>query len=127
MALRSELYFREGPFSEVGFRHEFREHGETASAASRYSFREPAAARRAAASRSRAGVTAGRVGSRARRLHRGVGPGVAVGRDPPHLRLEGRTYLAWLDTADVDGDPLTDPAARDWAVRDYRTHLAAVL
>lgn len=38
-----------------------------------------------------------------------------------------RTYLAWLDSADVDGDPLTDPAARDWAVRDYRTHLAAVL
>jgi integrase/recombinase XerC len=38
-----------------------------------------------------------------------------------------RTYLAWLDTGDVDGDPLTDPAARDWAVRDYRTHLAAVL
>jgi len=38
-----------------------------------------------------------------------------------------RGYLAWLDGADVDGDPLTDPAARDWAVRDYRTHLAAVL
>jgi site-specific recombinase XerD len=38
-----------------------------------------------------------------------------------------RTYLAWLDTADVDGDPRTDRAARDWAVRDYRTHLAAVL
>jgi hypothetical protein len=38
-----------------------------------------------------------------------------------------RTYLAWLDSADVDGDPLTDPAARDWAVRDYRTHLAAAL
>lgn len=38
-----------------------------------------------------------------------------------------RTYLAWLDTADVDGNPLTAPAARDWAVRDYRTHLAAVL
>jgi integrase/recombinase XerC len=38
-----------------------------------------------------------------------------------------RTYLAWLDAGDVDGDPLIDPAARDWAVRDYRTHLAAVL
>ncbi len=37
-----------------------------------------------------------------------------------------RTYLAWLDTGEVDGDPLIDPAARDWAVRDYRTHLAAV-
>jgi integrase/recombinase XerC len=38
-----------------------------------------------------------------------------------------RTFLAWLDSADVDRDPLTDPAARDWAVRDYHTHLAAVL
>ena len=38
-----------------------------------------------------------------------------------------RGYLAWLATADVEGDPLTDPAARNWAVRDYRTHQAAVL
>ncbi|MGK5553801.1 hypothetical protein ACSNOI_19490 [Actinomadura kijaniata] len=34
-----------------------------------------------------------------------------------------RQYLAWLDTAALDGDPLTDPAARDWAARDYRAHL----
>jgi len=32
-------------------------------------------------------------------------------------------YLAWLATADVDGDPLIDPNARDWAVRDYRSYL----
>lgn len=38
-----------------------------------------------------------------------------------------RGFLAWLADAAVDGDPLTDPRARDWAVRDYRTHLAAVL
>jgi integrase/recombinase XerC len=38
-----------------------------------------------------------------------------------------RQYLAWLGGAAVDGDPLSDPAARDWAVRDYRTALAAVL
>ena len=37
-----------------------------------------------------------------------------------------RQYLAWLADAAVDGDPLTTPAARDWAVRDYRTHLQAV-
>ncbi len=37
-----------------------------------------------------------------------------------------RQYLAWLAAAAVDGDPLTTPAARDWAVRDYRTHLQAV-
>jgi site-specific recombinase XerD len=35
-----------------------------------------------------------------------------------------RQYLAWLAaTDDLDGDPLTDPRARDWAVRDYRTWL----
>jgi len=38
-----------------------------------------------------------------------------------------RGYLAWLEAADVDGDPLTESDARDWAVRDYRTHLTAVL
>lgn len=37
-----------------------------------------------------------------------------------------RGFLAWLAEADVDGEPLTDPAARDWAVRDYRVHLKAV-
>lgn len=37
-----------------------------------------------------------------------------------------RQYLAWLEGADVDGDPLAEPAARDWAVRDYRTHLLTV-
>src|SRR5438876_1105800 len=34
-----------------------------------------------------------------------------------------RQYLAWLDAAEVDGDPLGDPSARDGAVRDYRVHL----
>lgn len=37
-----------------------------------------------------------------------------------------RGYLAWLEHAGADGDPLTDPAARDGAVRDYRTWLQAV-
>lgn len=37
-----------------------------------------------------------------------------------------RSFLSWLSTAEVDGDPLTDPAARDGAVRDYRTHLQTV-
>jgi integrase/recombinase XerC len=26
----------------------------------------------------------------------------------------------------VDGDPLLDAAARDWAVRDYRSHLQTI-
>jgi site-specific recombinase XerD len=38
-----------------------------------------------------------------------------------------RVYLAWLAEGDHDGHPLDDPAARDWAVRDYRTHLVTVL
>jgi len=37
-----------------------------------------------------------------------------------------RGYLTWLTAADADGDPLTQARARDWAVRDYRTHLVIV-
>lgn len=36
-------------------------------------------------------------------------------------------YLAWLCDADTEGDALAARNARDWAVRDYRTHLQAVL
>jgi len=36
-------------------------------------------------------------------------------------------YIAWLaDRSPVDGDPLVDGDARDWAVRDYKRHLKAV-
>jgi integrase/recombinase XerC len=36
-------------------------------------------------------------------------------------------YVAWLaDRSAVDGDPLVDEAARDWAVRDYKRHLKVV-
>jgi len=37
-----------------------------------------------------------------------------------------RAYLAWLQEAPVDGDPLNDAATRDWAVRDYRSYLVTV-
>jgi site-specific recombinase XerD len=37
-----------------------------------------------------------------------------------------RGFLAWLADAAVDGDPLADRAARDWAVRDYRAHMKAI-
>lgn len=37
-----------------------------------------------------------------------------------------RAYLIWLAATDLDGNPLTDPRTRDWAVRDYRTHLITV-
>lgn len=37
-----------------------------------------------------------------------------------------RQFLAWLGAATVDGDPLGDPVARDWAVRDYRSFLQGV-
>ncbi|HET9081113.1 MAG TPA: tyrosine-type recombinase/integrase [Trebonia sp.] len=38
-----------------------------------------------------------------------------------------RMYLSWLSTGAHDGEPLADAAARDWAVRDYRTHLVTVV
>jgi len=38
-----------------------------------------------------------------------------------------RQYLAWLAVAQTDGDALNTTDGRDWAVRDYRTHLQAVL
>jgi hypothetical protein len=37
-----------------------------------------------------------------------------------------RGYLAWLATADVDGDSLCERRARDWTVRDYRGYLVTV-
>jgi site-specific recombinase XerD len=37
-----------------------------------------------------------------------------------------RGYLTWLAIADGDGDPLGEPQARDWAVRDYRNYLITV-
>ncbi|MCA1680652.1 MAG: phage integrase N-terminal SAM-like domain-containing protein, partial [Actinobacteria bacterium] len=36
-------------------------------------------------------------------------------------------YLAWLTDADTEGDALRARDARDWAVRDYRSHLQTVL
>ncbi|PWV44593.1 tyrosine-type recombinase/integrase [Nocardiopsis sp. L17-MgMaSL7] len=42
-------------------------------------------------------------------------------------RRSAAAFLVWLAQARqdgaVDGDPLTDAAARDWAVRDWRRHL----
>ena len=38
-----------------------------------------------------------------------------------------RQYLAWLGTGEFDDEPLSSADRRDWAVRDYRTHLQAVL
>jgi site-specific recombinase XerD len=37
-----------------------------------------------------------------------------------------RGFLAWLAGGSADGDPLSEPAARDWAVRDYRSYLVTV-
>ncbi len=38
-----------------------------------------------------------------------------------------RQYLAWLADSEPGTDAFSGPEARDWAVRDYRTHLQAVL
>lgn len=37
-----------------------------------------------------------------------------------------RGYLAWLESASCDGDPLADSVAKDWAARDYRSWLVTV-
>ena len=37
-----------------------------------------------------------------------------------------RAYLEWLQGAETYGDPLGDAAAKDWAVRDYRSYLVTV-
>jgi site-specific recombinase XerD len=42
-------------------------------------------------------------------------------------RTRVANFLAWLVSADLDGgDPLADPHARDYAVRDYTRHLRVV-
>ena len=38
-----------------------------------------------------------------------------------------RQYLAWLADANLDQDPVASAAGRDWALRDYRSHLQTVL
>jgi site-specific recombinase XerD len=38
-----------------------------------------------------------------------------------------RQFLAWIAATDLDNDPLASATGRDWAVRDYRTHLQTVL
>jgi hypothetical protein len=49
-----------------------------------------------------------------------------LGASPRTYISAVRGYLAWLDGSSPDGDPLADPAARDWAVRDYRSYLVTV-
>jgi integrase/recombinase XerD len=49
-----------------------------------------------------------------------------VGHTPRTYLGAVRAYLGGLQQAEADGDPLTDAAARDWAVRDYRSHLVTV-
>lgn len=39
---------------------------------------------------------------------------------------KARQFLVWLDSYAATGDPLGERRARDWAVRDHRTHLLAV-
>ena len=56
----------------------------------------------------------------------GLGPASPrpVGADQSgQVPVPGPGYLAWLAGSDPAGDPLNDPAARDWAVRDYRRNL----
>lgn len=80
-----------------------------APAPGRLSFREHEAARRTSVPRPRPGLPSGRVRGCARRLHRRVARASQSAQTRRAYVSKVRTYLAWLDTADVDGDPLTDP------------------
>lgn len=48
------------------------------------------------------------------------------GATPRTYLSAARGYLAWLASGEHDGQPLDDPAARDCAMRDYRTYLVTV-
>ena len=49
-----------------------------------------------------------------------------TGHTPRTYLSAVRAYLAWLQQAETDGDPLGDARAKDWAVRDYRSYLVTV-
>jgi len=55
--------------------------------------------------------------------------GSAVNLSVPAAPAAGApvSSVAWLADAESDGDPLNSKDARDWAVRDYRSHLQTVL
>jgi site-specific recombinase XerD len=67
----------------------------------------------------------------ARRRWTATSHGWMVGRSPcgvaRRMGHQVRRFLGWLgNRSPVDGDPLTDEASRDWAVRDYKRHLNGV-
>jgi site-specific recombinase XerD len=51
---------------------------------------------------------------------------VMTGHAPRTYLGAVRGYLAWLESATVDGDPLNDATAKTWAVKDYRSYLVTV-
>lgn len=55
-----------------------------------------------------------------------VSRGLFIGHTTRTYVSAVRQYLAWLDGSTTDGDPLNDPRARDWAIRDYKTYLITV-
>jgi hypothetical protein len=55
-----------------------------------------------------------------------LGRSPLTGHSPRTYLGAVRAYLTWLQDAPVDGDPLNDATAKDWAVRDYRSYLVTV-
>ena len=49
-----------------------------------------------------------------------------TGHTPRTYLAAIRSYLIWLQGEDAEGDPLNVAAAKDWAVRDYRSYLVTV-
>ncbi len=60
-------------------------------------------------------------------LHRRARGGAARRADPPHVRVEGPPVPRLARRRRPRRGPLDSAQGRDWAVRDYRTHLQAVL
>ena len=116
-------YFRVPVFSEVDSEWLPRTHT-TAGAGQRSSRSDDTTRRRRPpTARTPTRPAAGPAGGRPRRLRCPAGCRAAVGRDPSHLRLQDPPVPRLATRRRVDGDPLTDPAARDQAVGDWRAHL----
>ena len=55
-----------------------------------------------------------------------LGRSPLTGHSPRTYLGAVRAYLTWLERAPVDGDPLNDATAKDWADRDYRSYLVTM-
>jgi site-specific recombinase XerC len=121
-----ELCSREKTFSKVNFRIAFRERASTSSAGRRILFREHETApvpRRGGSPVRLSGPFAVVLDDYTAALKRAA----LSDQTRRTYASKVRQFLAWLADADTAGEALRARDARDWAVRDYRSHLQTVL